>query len=234
MPAYEKTIVVLANSRKMSGRCIAGKCYQGGVYGAWIRPVSERESGEVSEEERQYSDGTDPKMLDVVSIPLSKHEPHDFQQENHVIDADYYWQRTGRVNWDDLKGAIDQPVGGIWQNGFSSTSGINDRIPQVLAVRQKSSLMLIAPKRLSIWVGQPGLVYGNPKRQVRAEFHCGAHTYNVTVTDPVISRQFLAGQNGTFLLAEAVICLSLGELFDGYSYKLAAGIITPQRAASGI
>lgn len=234
MPAYEKTIVVLANSKKMSGRCVAGKCYEDGKFCDWVRPISNRPFGEVSEEERQFSDGTDPKMLDVISIPMSRHVPHAFQQENHVIDADFYWERAGRVNWAELKGAVDHPVGGLWVNGYSSTSGVNDRIPETVALKQNSSLVLIEPEGLNIWVGQPGLAFGNPRRKVRAQFQYRGEFYNVGVTDPVISRQFLAGPNGSFSLSDVLLCVSLGELFEGYSYKLAAGIITPQRAASGL
>ncbi len=48
-----KRIVCLANSRKYSGRCIAGKeLLADGRPGRWIRPVSARENEEVSEHER--------------------------------------------------------------------------------------------------------------------------------------------------------------------------------------
>ena len=43
-----KRIVCLANSRKLGGRCIAGKeLLADGVSGSWIRPVSHREFEEV-------------------------------------------------------------------------------------------------------------------------------------------------------------------------------------------
>ena len=57
-------IVCLANSRKLSGRCVAGKLLDGS--GQWIRPVSAREHEEVSLDERRYDNGEDPVLRDVV------------------------------------------------------------------------------------------------------------------------------------------------------------------------
>jgi len=233
MPDYDKTIVCLANSKKMSGRCVAGKSYEDDEFGEWIRPISDREHGEVSEQERQYEDGSYPKVLEIISIPMKRHQPHTYQQENHVINADYYWERRGRLGWDELQDGLDEPDGALWINGYSSTSGTNDRIPEGEAAALDSSLNLIVPERLHIWVGQPGINFGNPKRQVRADFRFQGSSYNVVVTDPAVTREYFAGQNGTYAVPEAVICVSLGEPMGGYAYKLAACLITPQRAAAG-
>ncbi len=54
MATTTKRIVCLANSRKLQGRCIAGRELVSGKPAAWIRPVSDREHEEVSEYERQY------------------------------------------------------------------------------------------------------------------------------------------------------------------------------------
>lgn len=111
---YTKTIVCLANSRKPpSGRCVAGREYHSGKFGEWVRPVSERETREVSEEERRYQDGTDPQVLDIISIKMKMQVPHAHQQENHLIDAGYYWEKQGRLSWHDLQGGIDGPDGSL-------------------------------------------------------------------------------------------------------------------------
>ena len=66
-----KRIVCLANSRKEGDRCIAGKeLLADGSPGGWVRPVSDRGDEAVNESERQYEDGDEPRVLDVVDVPL--------------------------------------------------------------------------------------------------------------------------------------------------------------------
>ena len=99
-----KRIVCLANSRKMSGRCIAGKeLLEDGRPDGWVRPVSDRENEEVSEYERQYEDGGDPRVLDVIDVPVLSARPKSYQQENLLLDPGYYWERVRRVAPDDWR-----------------------------------------------------------------------------------------------------------------------------------
>ena len=79
-----KRIVCLANSRKLHGRCLAGREWIDGHPGRWIRPVSAREHQEVSEYERQYEDGSDPRVLDIMDVPLLEPSPGParYQSEN--------------------------------------------------------------------------------------------------------------------------------------------------------
>jgi hypothetical protein len=102
-----KTLVCLANSRKLSGRCVAG--IVDGGHEEWIRPVSARPNREVSEYERQYEDGSDPRVLDIVSVPLLQPQPYSYQSENWLLDPDYYWKKIGRVGWDKLLTLEQQP-----------------------------------------------------------------------------------------------------------------------------
>jgi putative nucleic acid modification protein with dual OB domain len=230
--SYQTRILCLANSRKPSGRCIAGKRYDNGNYGEWIRPVSSRPIGEVSEEERRYEDGRDPKLLDIIDIPMLRHQRKEYQQENHILDPDAYWVHRGRATWAALGAALDRPHG-LWPNGYSTSAGLNDRVPEAIARALTSSLLLIQPEILAIWVGAPGADYGNPKRKVRAQFAYGGNRYNVTVTDPVIEREYFLRPNGEYPVPQAYLCLSLGELHEGFAYKLVAAVITATRAAAG-
>lgn len=46
----------------------------------------------------------------------------------------------------------------------------------------------------------------------------------LAVTDPVIERQYLLGQDGEFDVGSAILCISLGEPYGEYAYKLIAGV----------
>lgn len=93
-----KNIVCLANSRKPpSGRCIAGKEIIKDGYGAWVRPISNCSSEEISIEEMTFKNGAVPRIMDIIEIPIIKHLPSKIQPENYLIDYDYHWKKVGAI-----------------------------------------------------------------------------------------------------------------------------------------
>lgn len=226
---YTKTIVCLANSRKLSGRCVAGREVTMSGFGTWIRPVSTRPTQEISEEERRYQDGTDPKVLDVIAIPLTGAQPQHHQKENHLIDDGYYWVKQRTISWRDLQAAVEDPAGPLWLNGYSSSYGDNDRVPEDRASGLSRSLYLVRPDEFKLVVASEDGGSRSARRRVRARFDLSGQSYCVAVTDPWMERQCLAGKDGETRIDDALLCVSLGECFNGFAYKLAAAVITRQR-----
>ncbi len=226
-----KRLVCLANSRKLHGRCLAGIEFADGRRAGWIRPVSAREHEEVSEYERQYQDGSDPKVLDIIKVPLLDPRPKAYQQENWLLDPDYYWERVGRIDWKDLRGLLD-PVEQLWVDGDSTYNGMNDRILLTHAGGVSSSLRLIFVERLTLSVFMPGAAFGNPKRRVQGRFNHAGSQYRLWVTDPNYERTYLAQPDGDYLVGQCFLTVSLGEPHEGACYKLIAGIMEPSGGPS--
>lgn len=227
----DQTIVCLANSRKppSGGRCVAGRLFQAGRFGIWLRPVSDRTTREISLDERRYENGGDPAVLDIITIHFLRAEPEHYQRENQLIDPDYYWSRSGTITWRELQSAVEDPAGPLWLNGDSSSYGENDRVAEVQAAQLRRSLYLVRPTGLRISVALEGGGMYPARRRVRAIFRLNGHSYCFPVTDPPVESEYLRKPNGTYSLNDALLCISLGELFHGYAYKLAAAVITPDR-----
>ncbi len=228
---YTKTIVCLANSWKFGrGTCVAGREFGRNKFGDWIRPVSARPKQEISPLERQCQDGREVKVLDIVSIELAQPQPQSHQQENHVIAADRPWVRKGTVSWAQLQAAVEDPAGPLWINDFSSSNGENDEVPEHLAKSLPRSLYLVRPKGLVVTAAmEPGFNGAPPKRRLRARFRLCGIDYRIAVTDPVMSNEL---PDGDTKFPDTLLCVSLGEFLRGYAYKLAAAVITQQRAGS--
>lgn len=224
-----KRIVCLANSRKLSGRCLAGKeLGASGHPGPWVRPVSDRPSEEVSERERQYEDGSDPTVLDIIDIPLKRPRPKKYQSENWLLDADHYWVRVGHAKWRDLRTMADDPAI-LWLNSPERRAS-NDRVAESDANRLDTSLYLLRLEKLKLRVFAPGEAFGDPKRRVQGEFTHRRARYQLWVTDPIVEREYLRKDDGEYEIGECFVTVSLGEPYKGNCYKLIAAVITPDRA----
>ncbi len=228
---YTKTLVCLANSRKPpEGRCVAGREVTALGFGDWVRAVSSRPTHELTPQERCYKNGKDPGVLDVIAIRMKSPQGAAHQQENHVIDAAQRWVQVGRLDWPALQSAVEDPAGPLWINGYSSSRGRNDRVPENALGKLLRSLWLVRPENLIFSVASEGDVFGPEHRRARAEFRLCSQSYKIVVTDPWIEAELLPKDDGRYEVNDALLCVSLGEVFHGYAYKLAAMVITPQRA----
>jgi len=219
-----KRLVCLAASRKYNGICIAGKVFADDNSLVWIRPVSSSNEGELSLESIQYSDGTRPSPLDVVEISVEKHIPRCYQSENHLVDERAEWVRVGKFAESDLPALCDKTET-LWANGYHSTGGSNDRIPIERAnVEITTSLLFIRPQTFKFLIIEETLIR---KRKIRAEFSFNGAVYNLTVTDPAFERYCGDKDAGEYRLneKEVFLCISLGEPYEGYCYKLVAAVI---------
>ncbi len=220
-----KRIVCLANSRKMAGRCIAGREWnEEQKVGKWVRPVSARDNQEVSEYERQYEDGSDPRVLDIIDIPVLNPQPKNFQTENWLLDPDYYWEKAGKLTPYDLSEFVDISTP-LWIDGQSTYHGRNDKIPLESAKSVSDSLRLVHVEQLNLSVFKPGEAFGNSKRRVQGHFRHADTGYKLWVTDPVYEQEYLAKLDGTYEIGECYVTISLGEPYDEACYKLIAAII---------
>jgi hypothetical protein len=72
-----------------------------------------------------------------------------------------------------------------------------------------------------------GAEFNNAKRKLRACFSLNREFYRLMITDPIVERRYLAGEDGVYKIGQAILCISLGEIFEGNAYKLVATILFP-------
>lgn len=178
----------------------------------------------MSEYERQYEDGSDPQVLDVIDVPVLASRPKDYQTENWLLDPKCYWEKAGRLSTSDLP-ALTDPVAPLWIDGHSTYNGLNDRVPLAVAGSVTSSLRLLRVDRLRLIVSRPGEAFGNDKRRVQGRFRHAGREYALWVTDPGWERTYLAKLNGTYDVGECYLTVSLGEPYEDACYKLIAAVI---------
>ncbi|MGA2938846.1 MAG: RQC domain-containing protein [Syntrophobacteraceae bacterium] len=221
--AQLRKIICLANSRKYSGRCIAGKELLPDGIGGWIRVVSGSRTGELTIKEITMQNGRPPELLDLIVLYTGEGTNHRYQSEN-LLAGDTLWLWDGKMPPSILRRLCDEPEH-LWTNGFSSAGGINDRIPLHLADKKlASTLLFITVERLCIVVGEDA----RGLQKTWGEFTYHRMNYRLVVTDPVIESRYMQMDIGRYPVedSENYLTVSISEPFEGFCYKLAAAIIT--------
>lgn len=226
-----KTIVCLANSKKYGERCIAGveiTGYNGAGYSVvtiggqpkWIRPVSNREHGEVSAALVEQLE-----ILDIFEIEVTAEIPHGYQSENVLFnESSLKVISSVKRQHDEVERFLTVAPGRLFGNKGKAVHV--DMIDQV-----ENSLVLIHPKGVTF----SEITYPNGQQQVRCTFELDGIEYNLAVTDVNFLSQFDRRGGSPLYSNNCYLTISLGVEHNDFHSKLVAAVLDfhePQRISN--
>jgi len=244
VPAPErKNVLITAKSRKGGHACIAGFIqWKEKEPWQWIRPVDPMNNDAIRHDFLMLTDETgfairELKILDVVSVPIKCIAKKSHQPENYQIHRDgpfletrwqlvrsFYDGNDGKRMTEHQRDIVKEQISTIssstslnWPN-HSSVNGQNDRVNAQETHLIQYSLALIKAD-LDISKNRYGKLVGS--------FFFDGVSYRLKITDLSFERNLSEMKiNTTQTIKDAYLCLSLGEEYKGYFYKLIAGIFT--------
>ena len=221
MPEVE--IICLANSRKLTGRCVAGLRTDGM---GWVRPVSALPDGTLYTRDYTLDHGNKVELLDIVRIYLKAPRPDPYQPENWVL-ANRPWHLVRRLAPADTATLFTPAI----VPGPDLLGNQSDRIASAVLERKpaEASLALVEPEKVKWRITRS--IRG--KRQTRASFVLAGIHYDLPVTDPKWEEGLASlplglhtrDITGVKRKERILFTISLGEPFDGDCYKLIAAVI---------
>ena len=213
-------LVCLANSARTAARCVAGVTPED----KWIRPLGGGDAGAVLQRECLLDTGLEPRLLDLIIIPLEAPKPNTYQPENWTIEKTQ-WKFAGHLD-DAAAVALLSRLSSNDPVLFRNTS---DRVAQreLEANPSSASLLVIEPTDLAFHYRS------NPwNRRIRAEFAQIGQHYDLGMTDPVFKERLGNHPDDVRIRADALVpaarfflTVSLGEPWQGDCFKMVAGVI---------
>lgn len=206
---YSRKIVILANSRKHSGSCIAGIDLKSGK---WVRPINNpirKRSDPTAFKDADFiklcGDSFGPQLLDCYSIKFSKRIPSINQPENELIEREE-WRFSQRLPLKYLENLIS-PDPCEWMYNPKSISKIEMESNPV-----SSSLTLL---HLNEADNEPKVYYteANGYPQTRLEFTYEDVAFNLSLTDytyPILRRD----HSDEEMLEDFYVTVGIGELYS--------------------
>ncbi|MGB8261890.1 MAG: hypothetical protein WCE75_16120 [Terracidiphilus sp.] len=218
-------IVCLANSYKHDHRCVAGIRLKAKE---WVRLVGKTVPGCVTVREATCVGGKEAALLDVIEAELGDPCGSGSHPEDRFITGTP-WRHVRRFDQREEREFLTS-----WANrGPSVLEGCVDRIyaKKIANSPVKSSLELVRPDDLWWWIREEG-----GKRRNRGVFrlgNVGRVRYDLAVTDPIWLAALNLLPTGIYPHAllpgsqpgKPLLTISLSEPFDGFHYKLIAGVI---------
>lgn len=218
-------ILCLANSYKHDHRCVAG-IHLGTK--KWVRLVGRQVPGCLTLKETCYADGREAALLDVFETELGKKCGSNGHPED-VFTQGSQWRPVRRFD----RPADAQFLKSYVTKGPAILNGTGDRIyvRKFENAAAEASLELVHPDDLWWWIREE-----NGKRRNRALFRLGRANrvrYDLAVTDPVWLNQMKFLTAGVYphsfffkdKLPGTLFTLSLSEPYEGFHYKLVAGVV---------
>lgn len=215
-------MIVLANSRKMGGRCVAGISL---ATGGWIRPVSSRPEGELQPSDCAV-EGRAPRTLDVVRFPYRERLDDRAQPENALID-DGKWELARVVS----PGAAYALLHPHLEPGPALLGGVDKGVPDAAAQEGlDASLCLVEPDSIR-FVSKAPYQPGKP-RGARAVFELASQWYDLSITDSVVAPALRRAEYGSYSAPElgfpapahTLLTVSMTEPLNETRWKLAAAV----------
>lgn len=233
-----KSILVLANSLKKGGRCIAGRevlWLPDGRwhFGKWVRPVSRHGDGELFREETTKVDGNLVGVMEFAEVSLAENQNEPCQPENWFISGLRCWSAIGRSAKLPPTAALEEHPRDLWIDKAEQ----NDRIsPNRLAELSPGfSLVVIRPEQLTlVWWSQMNTFKKQVQNKFRAHFTYNGLAHELSLTDPLASDRYCRpmpalGEKPRMLPLKSangpLVCVSLTPVFQGFHYKVAATIL---------
>lgn len=218
----EKEIICLANSIKNHPcRCVAGIDIE---TGEWIRPVSEKDSGELTESHYTTEQGHDPAPLNMLRVYLGEPAPAPSQPENWTL-ANRDWQLIRESprpkHYQTLVSALESgpELFGNTERAVSLGTEVNNSLA---LVKPENATLRRKPRR-------------NKGDQPRLQFELEDVEYDFPITGPRVKEKIFdivdhAGKNplDDHIASDntPLITVSLGEEFNGEHWKLVAAIFS--------
>jgi hypothetical protein len=229
-----KRVLVLANSRKLGGRCVAGReiidsrTGQPFSLGPWIRPVTSHEGGALDWEELWLNSGKQVQVMDFVEMKLAERAKDPCQPENWRIVSSQRWVDVSNRYVKPALSTLQESPRDLWRQPGVRSDRISHSLLHLDPPRQ--SLYLIRPTNLRIRLFRDDRNLG----KTQAVFLYNGAEYDFPITDPLIHRSYdpQIPETTDDLLEirlpcgdACYLCVSLTGEFHGNHYKLVATII---------
>lgn len=230
----KKRIVILANSIKKGGRCVAGRVFpmgSGASFGDWCRPISTNGEGELTPSQVLVSPGRPIRPLDVVDVPLQGPGQDPAHPEDWIVTTEP-WVLIGNASPPPLADLIEQPES-LWLEPNMK----RDRVSAAFVARSKNhrSIYLIKPETLAIHYGWELDYYaGGHKKRTRVHFVYRGVSYQLNLTDQDASSRYLGPfprVNEAMKVVKpgsgdnCALCVSLTPALKGIHYKVVATLL---------